>query len=139
MGMNEELIREFLDKKNIFAVVGASRDPQKYGFQVYKDLRNAGYQVYPINPNADEILGDKCYPSLEILPRTPDVVDVVVPPNVTEHVVESCKRLGITKVWLQPGSESERAIKFCEENGVQTVHGVCVMIERARRGTSQHS
>jgi len=132
--MNEALIKEFLNKKNIFAVVGASHDPQKYGFQVYRDLKSAGYQVYPINPNANEILGDKCYPSLETLPKKPDVVDVGVSPKVTEHVIETCKRLGITKVWMQPGSESEKAIKFCEENGVQTVHGVCVMIERARVG-----
>jgi predicted CoA-binding protein len=137
--MNEELIKEFLNKKNTFAVVGASRDPQKYGFQVYKDLKKADYEVYPVNPSADEILGDKCYASLENLPKKPDVVDVVVPPKVTEHVVETCKRLGITKVWMQPGSESEKAIKFCEENGIQTVHGVCVMIERARSVTSQHA
>ena len=132
--MNEELIRAFLNKKNIFAVVGASRDPQKYGFQVYEDLKNAGYEVYPVNPSADEILGDKCYSTLESLPKKPDVVDLVVPPKVTENVVETCKRLGITKVWMQPGSESEKSIKFCEENGLQTVHGVCVMIERAKHG-----
>jgi predicted CoA-binding protein len=88
--MNEELIKAFLSKKNIFAVVGASRDPQKYGFQVYKDLKNAGYEVYPVNPNGDEILGDKCYPSLENLPIKPDVVDVVVLPKATEQTVEAC-------------------------------------------------
>ncbi len=131
--MNEELIKAFLNSKNIFAVAGASRDPQKYGYQVYKDLKNAGYEVYPINPNADEILGDKCYPSFENLPFKPDVVNVVVPPKVTEQIVEICKRLGITKVWMQPGSESEKAIKFCEENGIDIVYGICVMIERARQ------
>jgi len=134
--MDEELIKAFLDKKNVFAVVGASRDAQKYGYQVYKDLKNAGYEVYPINPNADEILGDKCYPSLENLSKKPDVVDVVVPPKVTEQIVETCKKLGITKVWMQPGSESETAIKFCEENGIDAVYGVCVMIERAKHSTS---
>jgi predicted CoA-binding protein len=130
--MNEQLIKAFLDKGNVFAVVGASRGPQKYGYQVYKDLRNAGYTVYPINPNAQEILGDKCYPSLKKLPVKPDVVDIVVPPEVTESTVEACKRLGITKVWMQPGSESERAIRFCEENGIDAVYGVCVMVERAK-------
>ena len=134
--MDEELIKAFLDKKNVFAVVGASRDAQKYGYQVYKDLKNAGYEVYPINLNADEILGDKCYPSLENLSKKPDVVDVVVPPKVTEQIVETCKKLGITKVWMQPGSESETAIKFCEENGIDAVYGVCVMIERAKHSTS---
>ncbi|MEM1570424.1 MAG: CoA-binding protein [Candidatus Bathyarchaeia archaeon] len=130
----QELIRSFLDKRNIFAVVGVSRDPKKYGYQVYKDLKNAGYKVYAVNPNAQEILGDKCYPDLESLPVKPDVVDVVVPPKVTEHIVETCKRLGITKVWMQPGSESEKAIKFCKENGIDVVYGVCIMIERAKHG-----
>jgi predicted CoA-binding protein len=134
MVMNEELIKVFLDKRNVFAVVGASRDPKKYGYQVYKDLKGAGYKVYPVNPNAQEILGDKCYPSLEKLPVKPDVVNVVVPPKVTEHLVETCKKLGITKVWMQPGSESEKAIKFCEENGINVVYGVCVMVERAKHG-----
>jgi len=132
--MSEELIKKFLDKKNVFAVVGASRDHRKYGYQVYKDLKSAGYRVYPVNPNAAEILGHKCYSSLESLPVKPDVVDVVVPPKVTEHTVEVCKKLGIMKVWMQPGSESEKAIRFCEENGIDVVYGVCVMIERAKHG-----
>jgi predicted CoA-binding protein len=133
--MDEGIIREFLDKKNIYAVVGASKNPEKYGHQVYKDLRFAGYEVYPINPNAGQILGDRCYPNLKELPRTPHVVDIVVPPKVTEEIVRMCKELGITKVWMQPGSESNTAIKFCEDNGIDVVHGVCVMIER-RHGKS---
>jgi predicted CoA-binding protein len=131
--MDQKLIAEFLDKKNVFAVVGASRDPEKYGHQVYKDLRNAGYRVYPVNPNTNESLGDKCYPSLQGLPVKPDVVDLVVPPKVTEQVVKTCKNLGIQKVWMQPGSESETAISFCTENGIDIVHGVCVMVERRSR------
>jgi hypothetical protein len=134
--MNQELIRTFLNKKNIFAVVGASRNPKKYGYQVYKDLKNAGYEVYAVNPNAEEILGDKCYPNLENLPVKPEVVDVVVPPKVTEEVVKACKGLGITRVWMQPGSESEKAIQFCEENGIDVVYGVCVMIERTKQSSS---
>jgi predicted CoA-binding protein len=134
--VNNESIKAFLTKKNVFAVVGASRDPRKYGYQVYKDLKNAGYEVYPVNPKAQEILGDKCYPSLENLPVKPDVVDVVVPPKVTEEVVKACKALGITRVWMQPGSESEKAIKFCEENGIDVAYGVCVMIERAKQSSN---
>jgi len=131
--MDQKMIMEFLDKKNMFAVVGASRNPKKYGHQVYKDLRNAGYKVYPVNPNTNEVLGDKCYPSLEHLPIKPDVADLVVPPKVTEQVVKTCKKLGIKKVWMQPGSESETAISFCRENEIDVVHGVCVMVERRSR------
>ena len=128
--MDAKLIEDFLEKSNVFAVVGASRDPSKYGHQVYRDLRAAGYKVYPVNPNADEILGDKCYPSLESLPEMPQVVDLVVPPKVTDQIVKVCKKLGIEKVWMQPGSESETALKFCKENNIEVVYGVCVMVER---------
>jgi len=128
-----ELITKFLEKTNIFAVVGASRDPEKYGHQVYKDLKGAGYKVYPVNPNAKEILGDKCYQDLKNLPTKPDVVNIVVPPKVTEKTVKTCKMLGITKVWMQPGSESENAIKFCHENGIDVMYGTCVMVERRAR------
>lgn len=131
--MNEKLIEDFLEKRNVFAVVGASRNHRKYGHQVYKDLRNAGYNVYPVNPNADEILGDKCYPSLESLPKSPQVVDLVVPPETTNQIVKVCKKLGIKRVWMQPGSESKTAINFCRENNIEVVHGVCVMVERRNK------
>ena len=64
------------------------------------------------------------------MPVKPDVVDVVVPPEITEQLVKTCKRLGITKVWMQPGSESKVAISFCVENNMDVVHGVCIMVER---------
>ena len=133
MELRADLIREILERKNVIAVVGASRDPEKYGHRVYGDLKEAGYAVYPVNPNAAEILGDRCYPDLKSLPVRPDAVNVVVPPEVTEDVVKSCKKLGITKVWMQPGSESEKAIEYCEANGIDVVYGVCIMVERRKR------
>ena len=129
----EELIEEFLDSKNVFAVIGVSRDPEKYGYKVYKDLKKAGYTVYPINPKAESIDGDKCYNSLRELPERPDVVDIVVPPKITERIIKECKELGIKRVWMQPGSESEEAISFCKENDIEVVHSVCVMVERKKR------
>ena len=134
--MNTNLIKEFKRKQNVFAVVGVSRNPAKYGHQVYKDLKEAGYVVYAVNPNIDEVLGDRCYHSLSELPEKPDVVDIVVPPKVTEKIVEECKELGIERVWMQPGSESVHAINFCEENDIKVVHDVCVMVKRREKTTS---
>ncbi|MFP3985583.1 MAG: CoA-binding protein [Candidatus Bathyarchaeia archaeon] len=131
--MDENLIVDFLNKTNVFAVIGVSRDPEKYGHQVYRDLRNAGYKIYCVNPNTDRVLGDKCYASLEALPTKPDVVDVVVPPKITEQVVKTCEKLGTKKVWMQHGSEFEEDIDFCTRSGITVVHGVCVMIERKNR------
>ena len=128
--MNPNLITDFLRKQNVFAVVGVSKNPSKYGHQVYKDLKEAGYVVYPVNPSLDEILGDRCYHSLSELPEKTDVVDTVVPPAVTEGIVKECKELGIARVWMQPGSESEKAINFCMRNNINVVHDVCVMVKR---------
>jgi predicted CoA-binding protein len=136
---DEDPALKFLDKRNIFAVVGVSKDPAKYGHRVYRDLRNAGLKVYPVNPNADKVLGDKCYPNLEALPEKPDVVDIVVPPKVTEEVVKTCGKLGIAKVWMQPGSESQAAIDFCRKNRIDVIYGICIMQERGKRGITNPS
>ena len=127
-----ELIKKILSRENIIAVVGASRNPEKYGHQVYNDLKKAGYNVYPVNPNATEILGNRCYPDLQSLPMKPHVVNVVVPPEIAEKAVKTCKELGITTVWMQPGSESEKAIQYCKDNGIDLVHSVCIMVQRRK-------
>ena len=129
--MDENSIADFLKKTNVFAVIGVSRDPEKYGHQVYRDLRNAGYKVYCINPNANRVLGDKCYKSLEVLQAKPDVVDVVVSSTKDNRTSsQGMRETWIRKVWMQHGSESEETINFCRKNGIAVVHGVCVMIER---------
>jgi len=130
----ERLIEEFLARKNIFAVVGVSRDPEKYGHRIYRDLKAAGYKVYPVNPNAERIGNDVCYRSLSELPEKPDVVDVVVPPGITESVVKECRKLGIMRVWMQPGSESKKAINFCKKNDIKVLHNICVIVERGKYG-----
>ena len=124
------MIQDFLRKQNVFAVVGVSKNPAKYGHRVYKDLKEAGYVVYAVNPGIDEVLGDRCYHTLSELPQKPDVVDTVIPPAVTEKIVLECKELGIARVWMQPGSESAHAIAFCTRNGIKVVHNACVMVKR---------
>ena len=128
--MQPDLIKRVLDKKNVIAVVGASRNPEKYGHQIYKDLKAAGYRVYSVNPNAKEILGDRVYPDLNSLPVKPDIVNIVFPPKATEETVKTCRELAITTVWMQPSSESEEAIRFCEANGIDVIYGICIMVER---------
>ncbi|MBC7346506.1 MAG: CoA-binding protein [Clostridia bacterium] len=122
----EELIREFISQRR-FAVVGATDNPEKAGNQIVRNLVRRGYEVYPVNPRLKEVEGMSCYPSLAEVPVKVDVVDVVVPPEVTEKVVEQAKQLGLERIWLQPGAESEAAIEFCRRHGLKVVYGVCVM------------
>jgi predicted CoA-binding protein len=125
----EDRIEEFINKR-VWAIVGASHNPAKFGNKIVRDLHSAGYIVYPINPKQGEIEGLKVYAGLADLPEKPDVVDVVVPPAVTEKVVRQVQELGLPRVWMQPGSESEDAVRFCEENGIAVVHDACAMIQK---------
>ena len=123
----QELIREFMAQRK-FAVVGATDNPEKYGNQIVKDLKKRGYTVFPVNPHLAEVEGLPCYPDLAAVPEKVDVVDFVVPPPATERTLEECLRLGLDRIWLQPGSESEAALAFCREHGLKVVHDVCVMM-----------
>jgi predicted CoA-binding protein len=127
----ERLISDFVNRQ-VWAVVGASQDPGKFGNRVFHSLREAGYAVYPVNPKGGELGGVKVYTSLADLPRLPEVVDTVVPPVVTEQVVREMHELGLTRVWMQPGSESQAAIAYCSEHGIQAVHHACAMVHQRR-------
>ncbi len=126
----EDPIAEFM-RQPVWAVVGASNDPSKWGHRIFQQLRRQGYRVYPVNPRATEVAGETAYPTLSALPVVPDVVDTVVPPAVTEQVVAEAARLGIRRIWMQPGSESARAIEIGETAGMTVVHDACVLVEGA--------
>lgn len=121
------LVSNILRNNHTFAVVGVSQDPAKYGYEVFESLLVKGYKVFPVNPKYQAVDGHRCYPSLEELPEKPQVAVAVVPPAVTEKVVETCARLGIGIVWMPPGAWSEKAVETCEANGIQEVHDVCLV------------
>jgi predicted CoA-binding protein len=123
----ENLIQEFINQR-VWAVVGASTDPDKYGNQIFRTLRDAGYTVYGVNARGGILEGQRLYRTLADLPESPAVVDTVVPPKVTEQIVQQCAALGIDRVWMQPGSESQQAIDYCQEHGIKVVHHACAMI-----------
>jgi predicted CoA-binding protein len=123
----QDLIKEFMAQKR-FAIVGATDNTKKYGYEIFKNLRRRGYEVYPVNPKLKELEGVKCYPRLADIPVKVDVVDFVVPPPVTEATLKECQKLGLDRIWLQPGSESEAALAFCHENKLKVVHDTCVTL-----------
>lgn len=120
-------VKEFLSCKKI-AVVGVSRSGKKFGNSVFKELKSKGYEVYPVNPNADEIEGTKSYPDINALKGMIDGAVFVVPPAQTEKLVRDAASAGISRIWMQQGSESKDAIKFCNENGINAVYGECILM-----------
>ena len=121
--MMQDLVKVFMAQKR-FAVIGATDNHDKYDYRIFKNLKNRGYEVYPVNPRLKELEGTRCYARLADIPVKVDVVDFVVPPGVTETILRECQELGLTRIWLQPGSESDTAIAFCHENGLEVVSDV---------------
>jgi predicted CoA-binding protein len=116
-------------KKKRIAVVGVSANEEKYGFKIFRDMVQSGYTVYGVNPRGGEVLGRNLFASLRDIVPVPDAVITVVPPAVTEAVVRECAELGIREIWMQPGSESDGAIRAAKEHGIKVTHNACIMVE----------
>jgi len=126
---------DVLERSKTIAVVGASKNPEKEANSVPRYLRDHGYHIVPVNPTADEIMGEKAYPSLLDLPeevgRTIDVVEVFRPsdelPQVALEAAEMKRRYGRPFFfWAQQGLESEEAKRILEKNGIQYVMDACM-------------
>jgi predicted CoA-binding protein len=111
-----------------WAVVGVSKDQNKYGTKVHKRLKKHGERVYAVNPRLSDLDdGEPCYADLASLPESVDQIVLVIPPKNTEEVVVQAVERGIKRVWMQPGAESRQAVAYCKENGVNVVSDKCIL------------
>ena len=110
------------------AVVGVSRSGKGFGNFAARELRRKGYRIYPVNPEADLIDGERCFRSLSGLPEPVRAVLVVVPPERALGVVQEAAAAGIRRVWLQQGSQSPQVILVCSELGLETVADECILM-----------
>jgi hypothetical protein len=120
-------VDEFLAQPTL-AVVGVSRDSKAFANGAYKELKEKGYRLLPVNPHMETFDGETCYPSLGALPEAPGGALIMVAPAQAEGVVKDAAAAGIKRVWMQQGAESAAAIKFCQENGISEVHGECILM-----------
>lgn len=124
----DSLVDEALSRK-VWAVIGATQNKEKFGYKVYKALKDHGYEIYPVNPFYDEIDGEKCYKNLSSLPKVPDVVNVIVSPDKSEGFIREASALGCEFIWFQPGAEGDALIKLCQALGLKTISNVCAMAQ----------
>jgi hypothetical protein len=129
MSTIKDAAQEFLTHKRI-AVTGVSRSPKDHGSNVvYKRLRDRGYEVFAINPNAEEVEGDPCYSDLRSIPDGVDGVVIGTRPETAEKTVHECVELGITRVWMHrafgPGSVSPEGAEFGRQHGMTVIAGGC--------------
>jgi predicted CoA-binding protein len=124
-----EAASEFLAHKRV-AVTGVSREPKSHGSNtVYKRLRERGYDVYAVNPNATEVEGDRTYEDLKSIPGGVEAVVIGTRPERAEATMHECVELGIQHVWMHWGaggsSVSEAATDFGRAHGVAVIDGGC--------------
>ena len=123
---------EFLAKKRV-AVTGVSREPANHGGNVvYQRLRQRGYEVFAVNPNADRVEGDPCFRDLKSIPGGVDAVVIATRPEIAEVTMRECADLGIKHVWMHRsfgrGSVSEAAGAWGREHGIRVIDGGCPLM-----------
>jgi hypothetical protein len=128
---SDEQIKKIYALKNI-AVVGMSKNPEKAAHYVPKYLAEQGYNIIPVNPTTDEILGKKCYSSLLDVPVSIDIVDVFRPSDQVKPVVEEAIKIKPKVVWLQEGIHDPEAESLAKKAGIDVVFNRCMLAEHQR-------
>lgn len=128
----KEAACSFLEAERV-AVTGVSHDPKGHGSNiVYQRLRDRGYQVFAVNPNADEVEGDPCFHDLKSIPGGVDAVVIGTRPETADATMRECADLGITQVWMHRsvggGSVSDTATAFGREHGITVIDGGCPLM-----------
>lgn len=136
MRANEELsaetdrAEELLEEISTIAVVGLSRSFHKDSQFVARYLQNAGYTIIPVNPSADEILGEKAYPDLKSIPGDVDAVDIFLPPEHLPEAVDQAIEIQPKAIWLQLGTGSNpEEKKKAEEAGIPLFENRCIKVD----------
>jgi predicted CoA-binding protein len=127
-----EAAAAFLAHKRV-AVTGVSRTPKTHGSNnVYKRMRERGYEVFAVNPNAHEVEGDRSYPDLKSIPGGVEAVVIGTRPEIGEDTMNECAELGIKHVWMHRGpgggSVSESATKYGRQHGITVIDGGCPLM-----------
>jgi predicted CoA-binding protein len=127
-----EAASTFLANKRV-AVTGVSRTPQNHGSNaVYRRLRERGYQVFAVNPNAQRVEGDQSYPDLKSIPGGVAAVVIATRPEIAEHTMRECAELGIKPVWMHRGTDagsvSAAATDYGRQHGITVIDGGCPLM-----------
>jgi len=120
---------EMMEFKN-WAVVGDVLNEEKYAYKIVNRLKKGNYNVIKVNPRSNS---DQVYKSLKDVKEKIDVIDLVIHPKVGINVIKEAKEVGIDKVLIQPGAESEEILEFCKENNIHAFQG-CVLVELSKKG-----
>ena len=122
---DKNIKKEMMESKN-WAVIGVSGNKDKYGYKIWKILRENEYKVYGVSPNYSELEGEKIYESLNFIPEKVDVLNMIVPPKISIKVLEEAKKIGIEMIFFQPGTYNDEVVAKAEELNLRYLLGDCV-------------
>ncbi|NBD26385.1 CoA-binding protein [Paenibacillus glycinis] len=122
-------IKRILEETSTVAVVGLSDNPERTSYMIAEALQAKGYRIIPVNPNAEEILGEKVYPSLKDIPYPVDIVDVFRRSEFTPPIAEEAVAIGAKTLWLQLGVVSEEAAEIALQGGLNVIMDRCIKVE----------
>ena len=120
-------ITEFLAPKKL-AIAGASRNPKKFGGIVFAELKKRGFELFPVNPNAQDIQGVTCVKSVADLPDNVENLFVATPKNETSSVVQQAIDKGIKRIWIQLSADTPEAVELAQKNQVSIIYGKCIFM-----------
>jgi predicted CoA-binding protein len=120
-------IEDFMSAEPV-AIIGVSRDPKKFGQMAFKELKNKGLNVIPVNPLAEEILGVKAYPNIIALPPEVKGVVIMTKKDQTADVVREAMAKGLKNIWIQQAAESKEALKELEGSDINYITGECILM-----------
>ncbi|HYL45576.1 MAG TPA: CoA-binding protein [Candidatus Limnocylindrales bacterium] len=126
-------VNEILKSSKTIAVVGLSNRRFRPSYGVADYLKSAGYRILPVNPNQQEVLGEKSYARLEDLPVPVDIVDIFRRPEFVPEIVESAIRIGARAVWMQEGVIHPEAAERARRAGLFVIQNVCILKEHIKR------
>ncbi len=121
------LIKEFIELPTV-ALAGVSTDPKKFGFTAYRDLKERGWKIIPVNPKYESISGEPCYPSLSSIPFPVDGIISMVTKANTIGILREAHALGVSYAWIQQKSETPEAVEFCREKEMKAIFGKCILM-----------
>lgn len=128
---SREKIRDILRDAGNIAVVGLSDNPERTSHMIAKAMQDRGYRIIPVNPNAAEILGETCYPSLSDIPEPVDIVNVFRRSELTVPVAEEAAKIKAKVLWLQLGVFNEEAAQIGQDAGMDVIMDRCIKVEEA--------
>jgi len=120
-------INDFIDSQPI-AMVGVSRNPKKFGYAAFKELKEKGMKIIPVNPEADQILGEKSFPNVGKLPAEVKSILIMTKKDKTAAVVREAKEKGIKQIWIQQSSDSKEALDELKGSDISYITGQCILM-----------